>query len=179
MISRDVPVVTMTYDSMEAAETALKLAGYRRWPRSRTWYDLDGRKALVSREGEFVVAYVVEDSEVPGAEEVLYRWPRVVAHLICESLGYFTPTAAARAILAAKKGEPFYCEWYNHIASSHGPFDDENQWRDKMVEITRRVLSTSIENRRYHNGYMSDFSLAMDLIKKELEGRGPLFSSWF
>ena len=31
-------------------------------------------------------------------EEVIQRFPRLVAHMICESLGYFTPLAAANAL---------------------------------------------------------------------------------
>lgn len=39
-------------------------------------------------------------------DEVLRRWPRVVGHLIAESLGYFTPRAAANAIIMFKLGKP-------------------------------------------------------------------------
>lgn len=51
-----------------------------------------------------------------GQEEVLQRFPRLVAHLICESLGYFTPLSAANALLHYRENQPFWCEWYIHIA---------------------------------------------------------------
>ena len=35
--------------------------------------------------------------EETSALEVARRYPRLVAHLICDSLGYFTPQAAASA----------------------------------------------------------------------------------
>ena len=43
--------------------------------------------------------------------EVLRRYPRVVAHVIAESLGYATPSLAARIVADAKDGRPNYCEW--------------------------------------------------------------------
>lgn len=39
-------------------------------------------------------------------DEVLDRYPILVAHMICESLGYFTPNAAANALLAHIEGRP-------------------------------------------------------------------------
>jgi hypothetical protein len=51
-------------------------------------------------------------------EDVLRRYPRLVAHLICESLGYFSPDAPANAIVHGKRGERFACEWYVHMAGA-------------------------------------------------------------
>ena len=33
------------------------------------------------------------------------RWPRLCAHIICESVGYATPALAARIVMDAKGGE--------------------------------------------------------------------------
>ena len=50
--------------------------------------------------------------KVRSQADVLQRLPCLVAHLICESLGYYTPQAAANAIAYFTRGEAFFCEWY-------------------------------------------------------------------
>ena len=55
--------------------------------------------------------------------DVLQRLPCLVAHLIAESLGYFTPEAAANAIAYYTKGEAFFCEWYYDWASKRNKTD--------------------------------------------------------
>jgi hypothetical protein len=37
-----------------------------------------------------------------NTEDTIRRWPRIVAHVIAESLGYFTPEGAANALLHLK-----------------------------------------------------------------------------
>ena len=45
------------------------------------------------------------------AHDVMRRWPRLTAHLIASSLGYATPTCAARILKDAKEGRENWCEW--------------------------------------------------------------------
>ena len=104
-------------------------------------------------------------------EEILKRYPRLAAHLICESLGYFTPGAAANALRHFKRHQPFYCEWYTHMA---GGFDDA-----KVLEVGRLVLEKAIRRRHHHHGYMQEYQLARRLVDAELAGNGPIFASWF
>jgi hypothetical protein len=40
-----------------------------------------------------------------NTEDAIRRWPRIVAHLIAESLGYFTPEGAANALLFKRADE--------------------------------------------------------------------------
>jgi hypothetical protein len=106
---------------------------------------------------------------------VLRRWPRLVAHLICESLGYFTPRGAANAIIAYREGVPFACEWYCYLAEGRG----DRFATDALLEVNRYVLTTAIRRRAQHRGYMADYDRAIALVRRELEtGRGPIFSSW-
>lgn len=105
--------------------------------------------------------------------EVIKRYPRLTSHLICESLGYFTPQAAARAIQYYKKGKPFYCEWYCHMAK-------EDWSRERLIEIGKIVIKSAFENRKWHRGMMSDYKQARKIVNKLLEtGNGPVFASWF
>jgi len=92
--------------------------------------------------------------------------------MICESLGYFTPNAAANAILRYKRGEPFYCEWYTHIA---GGFDKE-----KVLRVGKDVIKWSFQNRSHHVGYMAHYPRARAIVEHVRQGgEGPILASWF
>ena len=105
-------------------------------------------------------------------KETLNRWPRLTAHLICESLGYFTPEAAAHALLDYKHGRPDWCEWYVHMAQG---FDTE-----KLLEVGRKVVERALRSRHHHRGYMAHYPQARALVEHVRRGgEGPLFASWF
>jgi hypothetical protein len=55
--------------------------------------------------------------------DVCARYPRIVSHLIAESLGYFTPESAANAIQHYQVGRAFYCEMYDHYTSRRYEFE--------------------------------------------------------
>lgn len=96
--------------------------------------------------------------------EVLRRYSRVVAHVIAESLGYATPSLAARIVADARDGRPNYCEW---IASCYGG-DPCGAVRD------------AIARRHRHQGYMASYRQAFELVRHHAEtGEQPLFASWF
>ena len=119
------------------------------------------------------------------AEEVLRRWPRLCAHLICESLGYFSPLAAAGAILRLKQNEPNYCEWFydyackwraREQAQRNRPFDET------IKEVALRRICKAIKDRRYHSGPMASYPQARAIVFRKInkdvepcEG----FASWF
>lgn len=108
--------------------------------------------------------------------DILERWPRLCAHMICESLGYFTPVKAALAIQKFKTGEAYYCEWYSDINHKRGLdlFDEEG-----LKQATRDVVHWAIQGRHRHQGYMADFNTAKQVIRRELSGHGPTLASWF
>ena len=99
-----------------------------------------------------------------NVREVMRRYPRITAHIIAESLGYATPTAAAIIGLDGMNRRKNYCEW---VGSCYGG-------------DAYRVLERSIRNRHYHNGFMAEYKLAKKLVDHALEtGEEPLFASWF
>jgi hypothetical protein len=108
-------------------------------------------------------------------EEVMKKHPRIVAHLIAESLGYFTPRSAAIAIIKAKNNEPYYCEWYTDCAGRYGDMLDKKN----VARVTKEVLEQAIKYRHVHKGYMSDYKKALEIVKKAIEGNEPTFASWF
>lgn len=110
-------------------------------------------------------------------EEALRRWPRIVAHLIAESLGYFCPSAAAGAVAAAANRQPFYCEWYGDTACRMGGDRSE-----AYLAVTLRAVRAAIAGRKHHTGYMADYAAARTIVEMELQKRGccsTRLASWF
>jgi len=99
-----------------------------------------------------------------STRETMKRYPRITAHIIAESLGYATPSCAARILKDAREGRENCCEW---IYSCY----DRNPLR---------AVQDSIKRRHYHKGYMSDYKRAYALVKQTIdEGIEPFFGSWF
>ena len=99
-----------------------------------------------------------------GPSDYLRRYPRICAHIIAESLGYATPTTAANILKDAKERKENWCEW---IASCYHC-------------DPRPAVQSAIRNRRFHEGYMASYKLALNIVRRELEtGEGPMFASWF
>ena len=97
-------------------------------------------------------------------KQFMQRYPRTTSHIIAESLGYATPTTAARIGLDGMYGRENWCEW---IYSCYG--------RD-----AREALKRSIQHRHGHKGYMAEYKLARKLVDIALEkGEEPIFASWF
>jgi hypothetical protein len=110
-------------------------------------------------------------TKVRSQADVLQRLPCLTAHLICESLGYFTPEAAANAITYYTKGEPFFCEWYHDWASKR---------RDNVKEVGELAIQNAVRRRGHHRGPMAEFRRALAIVRHVQQGNeGPLFASWF
>jgi len=99
------------------------------------------------------------------SRDFMRRYPRTTAHIISESLGYATPTTAARIGLDGLHGRENWCEW---VYSCYGG-------------DAREVLRRSIQHRHGHKGYMSWYKeRALPLVKHAIEEeKEPLLGSWF
>jgi len=99
-----------------------------------------------------------------SVEETMKRYPRITAHVIAESLGYATPSRAARILKDAREGRKNYFEW---ISSCYGS--------DPLPAVRN-----AIRNRHHHKGYMAEYKLAKKLVDRAIEtGEEPLLGSWF
>ncbi len=97
-------------------------------------------------------------------QSVLARYPRICANIICESLGYATPLVAASILKAVIERKQHHCEW---IASCYSG--------NPVSAVTN-----AIRTRRFHVGYMADYTYALALVNKAIEtGEEPAFASWF
>jgi hypothetical protein len=95
---------------------------------------------------------------------VAHRWPRIVAHLICHSLGYAMPSVAAAIVFDATRGRQNWCEW---VFSCYG---------GDPVPALRRAIT----GRHGHRGYMAHFPAAKALVDEYVRSsREPEFASWF
>ena len=98
------------------------------------------------------------------AHDVMRRWPRLTSHLIASSLGYATPSCAARILKDAKEGNENWCEWV---------YSCYNRDPKKAVDL-------AIKTRHTHHGFMADYNLARKLVQLAAEqGKEPLLASWF
>ena len=106
---------------------------------------------------------------VKTPEEALNRYPVLVSHLICESLGYFTPRSAAAAIAAHAQKSEFRCEWYIHMAGGG----------TKIFDVGKNTIGTAFRKRKSHSGYMAEYQRARYLVEAERRSREvPVFMSW-
>lgn len=123
--------------------------------------------------------------------KIMLKYPRLVAHLICQSLGYFCPRSAANAIHHYRDAQPFWCEWYAHMADcrlKNWDWRVQNGYETKpkptdgaalVVEVGRETLLAAFKQRHGHTGYMAEYLQGRIVVLRELNGNGPKFASWF
>ena len=100
--------------------------------------------------------------EAPG--NYLKAYPRICAHIICESLGYATPTKAASILMDAHRRQQNWCEW---IYSCYNC--------DPLPAVRN-----AIRTRHSHHGYMAEYAVAKALVDRaNQKGEEPMFASWF
>jgi len=115
------------------------------------------------------------------AQEQMRRTPRLVAHLISQSGGYFTPTSAALALSSHRAGLPFSCEMYTTYAGdSSGPSYDT----DRLLAVNADEILAAFKNRRHHHGYMRQpiHGTTAGIVQASIDSDGqnePVFASWF
>ena len=102
--------------------------------------------------------------EPETTEEIMSRYPRITAHVIAESLGYATPSCAARIVRDAKYRRENWCEWLDACYGKNA----------------LRAVQDSIRNRHRHTGYMAEYELAKTLVDRAIaDGEEPILASWF
>ena len=98
------------------------------------------------------------------SEDYLRHYPRIVAHIICETLGYATPTRAAGILMNAHRREQNWCEWI------YGCYNCD----------PLPAVQNAIRSRHYHRGYMADYRQARAIVERAIRAaEEPPFASWF
>ena len=170
-------VLLMTIDELKAESAELdRLCWteevYSDKPRLET---LKKRRQIVERRTRQLI-YKVEpiirdpkrrarfEYDVLTRNQIMQRFPNIVAHIICESLGYATPSHAAGILQTALLGDPDYCEWIDACYHNDGT----------------RAVQGAIERRHRHHGYMASFQQARLLVEHAIQDhQEPVFASWF
>jgi hypothetical protein len=99
-----------------------------------------------------------------SVQETMKKYPLITAHIIAESLGYATPTCAARILKDAREGRENYCEWID-VCYKCDPL---------------KAVQDAIRFRHNHSGYMAEFKYAKALVEKSIkDGEEPELASWF
>ena len=114
-------------------------------------------------------------------ETAIKKYPRLVAHMICQSLGYFSPKSTAGALAACINKKPYYCEWYCHMAQFRN--DERNLFHeDSVMAVTRDVPDWAFRNRHTHKEYMAEYQHAKAIVNLYIKSKhSPNFglASWF
>lgn len=95
-------------------------------------------------------------------DDAIRRWPRIIGHIICHSLGYATPRMAASILLAAVRGQQHHCEWIMEC----------------YVCDPMPAVMAAIRNRHHHRGYMADYGQARRITARAAAGAHPALASW-
>jgi hypothetical protein len=125
---------------------------------------------------------VTNSRKTRSYQDVLQHLPCLTAHLIAESLGYFTPETAANAITHVTKGEAFCCEWFYDWASKRFAKGNTKcpDLDSTIKEVGELAIQNAVHRRRHHRGPMAEFKRALALVLHVRQGgHGPLFASWF
>ena len=109
-------------------------------------------------------------------KENLKKYRHLIAALISQSEGYFTPLYALEALNAHKQNKSFGCEWYYHMVgiyfenqSPKEKYSDEN-----FIKINRKIISQAVKNRHRYG-----FKRCLAIVDRNIAGYESVGASWF
>ena len=106
----------------------------------------------------------------------LKKYRHIIAALIAQSEGYFTPLYALQAVKAHKQNKSFGCEWYFHMVGIY--FENQNpkeKYSDEnFIKINQEIISRAIKNR--HRLY---FKRCLAIVDSNIAGNESIGASWF
>ena len=111
------------------------------------------------------------------------RYRHLIACMIDESCGYFTPLSALFAIRNHKEKTPYFCEWYMSEAGKilkyqlqRNPlrFESDEEERDIMRSINHTIIKRSLRWKRLpsHKGCLA-------IVDRNINGNPSIGASWF
>ena len=99
----------------------------------------------------------------------LKKYRHLIAALISQSIGYFTPLMAYGAIENYQNDTPYFCEWYMHIAGLREVKNDAD-----YLLINRDIIKSAIKNR-----HSWDFKQCLKIVDRNIAGIESMGASWF
>ena len=104
------------------------------------------------------------------------KYRHILAAMIDESIGYFTPAAALNAIIAYKKKVPFSCEWYLDMAGLGHWKKLSDITDDELRKINHDVISEAIKHRKYRRGNIKN---CLVIVDRNIAGNESIGASYF
>ena len=107
----------------------------------------------------------------------LKKYRHLIAGLIYESIGYFTPMAALRALELHREKKAYFCEWYMDMAmkrnGSIGVYShDDTIYLTINHDIIRNVI-------RKRHRLKEDYRRCLAIVDRNIAGNESIGASWF
>lgn len=107
----------------------------------------------------------------------LKKYRHLIAGMIYESVGYFTPLAALRAIEAHQNGSVYRCEWYGDIAMKRTRSNtiwnlDDSLYRDINHDVIRNAIRKRHMLKKAYQGCLA-------IVDRNINGNESIGASWF
>ena len=104
----------------------------------------------------------------------LKKYRHIIAALIEESLGYFTPSMALYAVECQKHNEVNACEWYFHMASIKISHSSSTDFDKVLLQVNHDTIKRAFK-RRHH----LDINNSLRIVNYNIEGYESIGASWF
>ena len=104
----------------------------------------------------------------------LKKYRHIIAALIEESLGYFTPSMALYAIECQKHNEVNACEWYYHMATLKLRNSSSTDFDKVLLQVNHDTIKRAFK-RRHH----LDINNSLRIVDYNIEGYESIGASWF
>ena len=107
-------------------------------------------------------------------KKLIRKYRHIIAALIEESLGYFTPSMALYAVECQKHNEVNACEWYFHMASIKINNSSSTNFDKVLLQVNHDTIKRAFR-RRHH----LDINNSLRIVDYNIEGYESIGASWF
>ena len=107
-------------------------------------------------------------------KKLMRKYRHIIAALIEESLGYFTPSMALYAVKCQKNNEVNACEWYYHMATLKLRNSSSTDFDKVLLQVNYDTIKRAFR-RRHH----LDINHSLRIVDYNIEGYESIGASWF
>ena len=110
-------------------------------------------------------------------KKLMKKYRHIIAALIDESIGYFTPSMALYAIECQKSNDVNACEWYYHMATRKLHNSGKTSSED-FDNILRQINHDTIK-RAFNRRHNVNLAHSLRIVDYNIEGYKSIGASWF
>lgn len=109
----------------------------------------------------------------------LKKFRYLVAALIEESLGYFTPAMALHAIKCQKHNEVNGCEWYYHMVTQR--LRNSGKTKTSFKDFDKELLQVNHDTikRAFKRRHIVNIKRSLKIVDYNINGSESIGASWF